>query len=282
MDDTCSVVCSEACTLLASCDPESAQVIIADAPYGMAYESNGKHAARLSEAMFQIRPFLEEAERVLAVGGALYLFARWDVYPVWAQAIPSGLKLSNLIVWGKNNWPSVDNGNFAQQHEFILFLTKGPHVRRGKRWSNIWALPRVPAKQLRVPSEKPTALIRRAIEASSDPGQLVIDPFAGSGTTGEAARACGRRTLLGDLDPAMVRLMCERLSLPVPDIVHGLPRLPLCPVMRQEAPLPALWGLHPEDLGVALDRFKLHVDDPDVEPSPVFDLAMLLGRDELV
>ena len=62
------------------------------------------------------------------------------------------------------------------------------------------------------PTQKPEELIRRFIEGTSDPGDLVVDPFAGSGTTAVVAERCGRRWLCGDDDPRYVGLSRERLE----------------------------------------------------------------------
>lgn len=242
----------EATRLLASVS--DAALIVTDPPYGVAYHSNhyvGKnpHAPVARDWNFQIGPFLSAAAGALRDGGALYLCSRWDVAPLWVQQIFPPLKLKNQIVWVKDNWSAGDlDGNFGNQYEVLLFITKGRHVRRGRRWSNVWEFPRVPARALRMAAEKPVGLFQRAIEASSDPGDLVVDPFCGSGTAGEAAAASGRRALLGDIDPAMIRLTCGRLGLPVPLGVERPPDpAPVCPVFNVEPPEPHLWGLHPED-----------------------------------
>lgn len=251
---------SPAQKLLSSLGDESAQVVFADPPYGIAYHSNhykdkNPHSPIASDWNFQIDAFLRQVGQVLRDGGALYLCTRWDVYPIWAPLVISPLKLSNAIIWKKDNWSAGDlEGNFGNQYEILMFITKGRHRRRGHRWPNVWEFPRVPAKSLRMPAEKPVGLVQRAIEASSDPGDLVVDPFSGSGTTGEAS--VGRRCLLGDLDPRMIRITCGRLGIPIPDEIGAeeAPSLPPCPVFGVEPPSPGLWGLHPEDLAYALGK----------------------------
>lgn len=244
---------TEAIALLRSVAPKSAQLIFADPPYGIAYYSNhyvgaNPHAPIARDWNFQIGPFLNEAGAALTDGGALYLCTRWDVALLWTQWIAPPLTLTNSIIWLKDNHSAGDlTGNFGYQYEILLFITKGRHRLRGKRHSNVWPFPRIASKKLRHPAEKPVGLVRRAIEASSDPGQLVVDPFCGSGTTGAAGE--GRRVLLGDIDPAMSRMTCERLGLPVPDSTTTLPApLPVCPVFNIVPPLPVLWGVHPEDV----------------------------------
>lgn len=250
----------DACSLLRSLDANSVQVLITDPPYGIAYHSNrykdkNPHAPVTRDWNFQIGPFLSEVARVLAPGGALYLLTRWDVYPIWQPFVLNPLETKNLIVWEKDNWSAGDlTGNFGNQYELIMFVTKGRHQIRGHRWPNIWPFPRIPAKRLRMPAEKPVGLIQRAIESSSDAGGLVVDPFCGSGTTGEAARACGRSVVLGDIDPAMVKISCDRLGVPYTGTEEYVPVMPSCPIFQIQPPAPHLWGLHPEDLAYSLGR----------------------------
>jgi len=66
------------------------------------------------------------------------------------------------------------------------------------------------------PTQKPTDLIRRLLLASSRPGQLVVDPFAGSGTTAVVAEELGRRWLCGDSDARYVGVARERLTASAP------------------------------------------------------------------
>lgn len=227
--------------------------IITDPPYGIGYHSNhhvGKnpHTPIAQDWNFQITPFLMAAADALRDGGAVYLCSRWDVAPLWVRQIPPTLALKNQIIWLKDNWSAGDlDGNFGNQYEVVLFLTKGRHKRRGHRWPNVWPFPRIPAKRLRMAAEKPVELFQRAIEASSDVWDLVVDPFCGSGTLGEAAKRANRRALLGDIDPAMLRITCERLEIPHV-VTQPPPPPPIDPIFHGAPPEPHLWGLHPEDV----------------------------------
>jgi DNA modification methylase len=256
------VIVSDAIALLKQLGNNSAPLIIADTPYGIGYHSNhykGKnpHAPVTNDWNFQIGSFLRECQRVLVGGGALYLFSRWDVYPLWLPAIKTheALTLKTKIVWVKNNWSAGDlEGCFGNQYEEILFIVKGRHLLRGKRWPNIWPFDRVPSTQLLHPTQKPTPLLQRAIEASSDPGDLVIDPFAGSGSTGEAAKLSGRSFLLGDIDPKMVNIARVRLGLPLLNLDEEQ-AVPLSEYSF-ELPDPAEWGIHPEELRYLYDSLQ--------------------------
>jgi site-specific DNA-methyltransferase (adenine-specific) len=231
----------------------SVPLIVADPPYGVGYHSNyyrrgNPHAPITNDWNFQIVPFLQEAARVLAEGGALYLFCRWDVSPLWLPHIAcAGLKVKTKIVWVKDNWTAGDlQGCFGSQYEEILFAVKGAHKLRGHRYPNVWQFPRVPPSRLLCPGQKPVELLERAIEASSDRGDVVLDPFCGSGSTGEAAANAGRRYILADVDPRMVRTARLRLGLPAESAPGEQPAAP--PPWEPLPADPADWGVHPEEL----------------------------------
>lgn len=248
------VLLADGMDIIATIAPGSAAVIVTDPPYGIAYHSNyykdkNPHAPIAQDWDFQIGAYLQHAAAALREGGAIYLFTRFDVMPLWTREIPHGLALKNAIIWKKDNWSSGDlTGNFGFQYEILLFITKGRHVIRGKRWPNIWEFARIPSKRLRMPAEKPLGIYTRSIEASSDPGDLVVDTFCGSGTAAEAAMKTGRRFLVCDVDKKMVRMTRERIGLPVGADEASLPIVSPCPVFHVQPPSPSLWGLHPEDV----------------------------------
>jgi len=253
------IIVSGAVRLLEQLKSDSIPLIIADPPYGIEYRSNrykGKnpHAPTANDWNFQIGTFIQECGRVLQNTGAMYLFSRWDVYPLWLPMITtSNLKLKTKIVWIKNNWSAGDlAGCFGNQYEEILFIVKGRHLLRGKRWSNVWEFAKVPAKQMLHPTQKPTLLLRRAITSSSDLGDCVVDPFAGSGSTGEAALLEGRQFILGDIDPRMVNIARSRLNLPA--LLNTSLNTDDSSSYIFEAPTPSEWGIHPEELRLIYDE----------------------------
>jgi site-specific DNA-methyltransferase (adenine-specific) len=246
------VVCGDCLHTTGQLKDGSIPLIAADPPYGIGYHSNyyrgrNPHAPITNDWNFsQIVPFLREAARVLTDGGAMYLFCRWDVSPLWMPHIAAaGLKVKTKIVWVKDNWSAGDlRGSFGNQYEEILFVVKGRHKIRGHRWPNVWEFPRVPPSRLLCQGQKPVELLERAIEASSDEGDVVLDPFCGSGSTGEAAANTGRRYILADIDPRMVRVARQRLGHPTEPVPEEAP----LPQWQPPPPDPATWGVHPEEL----------------------------------
>ena len=246
---------TDAVSLLGSLSSESVPLIIADPPYGIAYHSNyhkerNPHKPMTNDWDFDPSIFFDASALAMKDGGAMYVFTRWDVYPLWMSWVQKPLKVKNLIVWKKDNWSAGDlKGDFGNQYECIMFITKGRHLLRGHRWSNVWEYSRIPSKKLRHPAEKPVDMVRRMVESSSDEGDLVVDPFCGSGTIGEAAKMCDRDFLMGDIDPNMIRMSCGRLGLDVPiDLPEDKKEVPKCPVFDIVPPNFSLWGLHPEDM----------------------------------
>ena len=86
---------------------------------------------------------------------------------------------------------------------------------RGKLPTDVWWMTIVPpgsAERTGYPTQKPVRLLERIVAASSRPGDLVLDPYGGSGTTGVAAARAGRRWLLVDRNPAAVAIARTRLA----------------------------------------------------------------------
>jgi site-specific DNA-methyltransferase (adenine-specific) len=266
---TVELYCGNNLDILPTLEAGSVPLVITDPPYGIGYHSNyykGKnpHAPVARDWNFQIGAFLQECARVLKDGGALYLFCRWDVAPLWIPHIAgSGLKVKTSIAWVKDNWSAGDlKGCFGNQYEQMLFIVKGRHLLRGKRWSNVWEFPRVPPTQMLMPTQKPVELLERAILSSSDEGDLVVDPFCGSSSTAVAALRAGRDALMIDIDSRMIAISQKRLGLPV---TAEQPRIE-SPTPRFEMPDPAEWGIHPEELQAiwAMMQGNAEVAQPEI------------------
>lgn len=127
-----------------------------------------------------------EAFRLLRPGGHLLVFCDWRMYPMAAGALESaGLRLQGMLVWDKGN-PGLGTG-FKPQHELIAHLVKGTGVYQTKTGRNVLSVPRVKPRDRVHPTEKPVALLSELLKVVAKPGDTVLDPFAGSGSTGEAA-----------------------------------------------------------------------------------------------
>ena len=219
------VVVSDALTLLSGRAPESVDLVVTDPPY----ESLQIHRARgtttrLTSDWFATVPnarlpeLLREVYRVLRADRHFYLFCdevTADVIKqqqgVGAARLPNGARKCSCgfvywkeIVWAKT---TLDGGrirggtgyHYRAASERILFFEKG------KRALNDLGIPDVllaPRSGVPGPAVKPGTVVRTLIAQSTAPGELVVDPFCGSGVAGVEARALQRRFLLGDIDLA--------------------------------------------------------------------------------
>jgi site-specific DNA-methyltransferase (adenine-specific) len=115
--------------------------------------------------------------------------------------------MEELDAEGRLAFPSRPNGRIARKH--YLEEQKGPKL--GDVWTDIGPLQRASAERLGYPTQKPEALLERIIEASSKPGDVVLDPFCGCGTTIAAAEKLNRRWMGIDITYQATNLIKNRL-----------------------------------------------------------------------
>ena len=208
---------------------EPANLIIADVPYGCRYKTRHRYASdRPKPLAFDDKPHLEFVPplvKAVKPDSAVYLCTRFAEYALWEQALKdAGATIKTTIVWDKGNWTAGDlHGDFGNQVELLLFAHVGRPTLRQGRPSNLWSIPR--ERHSWHPTPKPVELFRRCIINSSDAGDLVLDPFIGSGTTAIACILTGRRFVGAEVDSRFFDLSCERIAKTYKDIDSQLPGL---------------------------------------------------------
>lgn len=143
--------------------------------------------------------YLSELYRVLKKGTHCYLMinAR-NLADLQNEAEKAGFEFQNLLIWHKNN--ATPNKYFMQQAEFILMLSKRPARNiNDMGTSNILKFPNIIGTKLH-PSQKPQKLMEVMIKQSSKTGDIILDPFAGSGQTLKAAKALNRNFIGCEID----------------------------------------------------------------------------------
>ncbi len=225
----------DALQVLASLEAGTVDAIIGDPPYcsgggteasrgsakGQGHRSESLRSGRVAwfagDTMttaglcWLLRGVAVEASRVLKPSGHLLLFADWRMVPMLAPAIESaGLRFRSLIVWDKG---SIGCGHgFRPRHELVLHFVGRSPAFHAADVGNLITVPRVPPKKRGHPCEKPAKLLADLIRCTVPPGGLVVDPFAGSGSLGEAAAGLGRRALLVERDPALAETIAARVA----------------------------------------------------------------------
>jgi len=144
-----------------------------------------------------------------------------EIFKARNNALQAGFNLHNLLVWWKIS--GTANRWYMKDCEFTAYLWKG----RAKTINNPGSKQLTPGAQKDQsdhPTEKPVGLMAQYITNSSEPGDVVLDPFMGSGTTGVAAIETGRKFIGCELDPKFFEMACERIRLALPPRREAPPR----------------------------------------------------------
>ncbi len=134
-----------------------------------------------------------------------------NIFSVQQQLLKLGFKILNVITWAKTNPPpNISCRYFTYSTEFIIWARKLPKVahyfnydlikelNNNKQMTDVWQLPAIGKWEKscgKHPTQKPLSVLARIIQASSKPGDWLLDPFSGSATTGIAANLLGRKYL---------------------------------------------------------------------------------------
>jgi site-specific DNA-methyltransferase (adenine-specific) len=198
-------------------DLDRVDMIFTDPPYGMAFQSH-KRTATPRFAAIQGDAEVDTAGILAALdhlkdGGAAYVATRWDVYPRWYDAIETVVTVKNCIVWAKSAGGLGDLlGDYLPDHEWVIYAVRGRHVLRGGRVSNVWQVDKDPPSTYLHPMQKPVGLASRAIQKSSDAGDLVLDPYMGSGSSLRAAKDLGRRSIGIEIEERYCEVAAKRCA----------------------------------------------------------------------
>jgi site-specific DNA-methyltransferase (adenine-specific) len=174
------------------------------------------------------RSWLAACQKLLRPHGTLWVSGTHHVILSAGFAIQQlGMKILNTITWEKPNPPpNLSCRYFTHSTETLIWAAKNDKSKHvfnyqlmrerngGKQMKTVWRLmapPKAEKSQGRHPTQKPEALIRQCLEASTPPNALVLDPFVGSGTTAVAAAQTGRRCVGIDIDGAFLEMAAGRL-----------------------------------------------------------------------
>ncbi len=208
------------CLHTLKCMPEaSVDAIVTDPPYGINFHSTfrkdtSRHFPKIANDNAPYIWWLHDAARVLKKGGALLCFTRYDTEEAFRYAMRiAGFSPKTQVIWDKGVHSVGDClGDFGLRHENVIFAVKGRFRFPNGRPVSVIPIPRLASVRLTHPNEKPVELLKHLIQAVTKPGDVVLDPFVGSGTTAVAAKALGRRYIGIELDPGYVRKARARIA----------------------------------------------------------------------
>lgn len=216
-------------------------MIFADPPYflskGFTWRENGKVKC-FDKGEWDRQRSIEEVDafnmkwlglcrKILKDGGCIWVTGTYhNISSVERCLTTLGYKVLNIIVWRKPNAPTtLSNSHFNFSAEYIIWARKSkgtPHyfnieamatLNSGKRMPDVWSIPTVETWEKHFgkhPTQKPLRLLYRAILSNTHPGDIVFDPFAGSGTTGIAANLIGRKFIGMEREDNFIKKCIQR------------------------------------------------------------------------
>ena len=230
----------------------SVDLVFADPPYNLQLggdlnRPDGSHVDAVTDEWDRFasfgeydaftRAWLAECRRVLKPDGALWVIGSYhNIYRVGAALQDLGFWILNDIVWRKTNpMPNFRGTRFTNAHETLIWASMGEKARyhfnyRAMKTLNDelqmrsdWVIPLCGgAERLRRdgvkahPTQKPEALLYRVLLATTEPGDVVLDPFFGTGTTGAVAARLGRHWIGCEREERYRRIALERIAAALP------------------------------------------------------------------
>jgi site-specific DNA-methyltransferase (adenine-specific) len=181
--------------------------------------------------------WLSEVKRILTPNGTVAVSGTYhSIYQCGFAIQQLGFRVLNEIAWFKPNAaPNLAGRNFAAAHETIIWASKDSKSRHvynyeamrdnhfpgdqlknpGKQMRSVWSIPTTPKREKtfgKHPTQKPVALLERFVLGCTLPGQRILDPFCGSGTTGVVAVSHGRPFIGIDNNLEFIELSRKRME----------------------------------------------------------------------
>ncbi len=230
------LICGDACSELSKLDDSLVDLIIADPPYNLGKDyGNNRDLKAWHEYEDFTRNWIKQAVRILKPTGSFYIFmgVRFISKLFLMLEDEFHLNFNGWITWHYTQGMGRKIG-FSPRHEDILYFTKTNNfffnldeVRipqkyyrarnnmQGANPGDVWQFSHVhycSAERESHPTQKPEALMERIIKASSNPGDLVLDPFVGSGTTCKVADILGRNWIGIDINKNYIEMSGSRIA----------------------------------------------------------------------
>ena len=187
--------------------------------------------------------WIAECVRLLAGNGTIWISGTLHNHPSVGMALKElGLWIINDVVWFKRNaTPMMAKNRFAPSTELIWVAAKSKkyyfdydtakRINGGRQMRNLWEI-NAERHKTKHPAEKPETLLSRIIQIGSKPGDYVLDPFMGSGTTGVVAQNMDRHFVGIEADPDYFRIASDRIEQPMqprlgqPQAVYNVREIP--------------------------------------------------------
>lgn len=244
------VLLGDSLKVLQTMKSASVDLVFADEPYNLGKDfGRGKDSWKTTEEYINWnKKWITEAMRVLKPDGTMYVMSATQFMPFIDIFVQENYHVLSRIVWTYDSSGVQSRKMFGSLYEPILMFTHSkkskfvfnardimveaktgakrklidyrknpPQPYNTKKVpGNVWNIPRVRYRMEEYenhPTQKPERLVERIIKASSNPGDVVFDPFAGSFTTGAVAKKLGRKSISIDIESEFYKIGLRRLGI---------------------------------------------------------------------
>src|SRR3954468_6198458 len=247
-----SIIMQDCISAMRALPAKSVDLIFADPPYNLQLggdlsRPDGSHVDAVTDycdkfdslAIYDrfTREWLSEAKRILKDNGSIWVIGSYhNIFKVGSAIQDLGYWILNDIVWRKANpMPNFKGTRFTNAHETLIWASMGEKARYTFNYRSMktlndelqmrsdWEFPicggpeRLKKNGVKVhPTQKPEALLYRIMLACSKPGDVVLDPFFGTGTTGAVAKRLGRHWIGIEREPVYIEAAEERIAAALP------------------------------------------------------------------
>ncbi|MEM6713241.1 MAG: DNA methyltransferase [Pseudomonadota bacterium] len=204
-----SILCGDAAHILNTLPTRSIDLVVTDPPYLVNYHDRDGRSLINDDNPNGVLPVFDPLARVMKANSYAICFSGWSALPQFSAAWErAGLRIVSQIIWEKSY---ASRQSYTQyRHESAYVLAKGNPSKPANPLPSVmdW----VYSGNKHHPTEKAVEILVPLIRAFSKPGDLVCDPFSGSGSTSVAAALSDRRYLGIDIDQAHVETAQKRLA----------------------------------------------------------------------
>ncbi len=205
--------------ILPSLAASSVDLLLTDPPYGISYRSKARSGTmpdriQNDDDLNTLRGTLPLIDRLLKPDRHCYVFAAPSRIGEATDAISAYWPIKNPIVWDKGNAGSRGDllAGYANNWEAILYANKGRRPLLGPRPRAIFRFDWQGSRDPVHPNVKPVGLFRSILTKSSAPGELVLDPFCGSGPVLQAAAEMNRRAIGIEIEERYCEIAANRIA----------------------------------------------------------------------